>query len=717
MSNKRVFVRLAAVGGKQVKAELQGIGDAGHRGLGRLSREVDAANLRLAALTRRMQLAAVAAGAALAAAGVAMVRSGLQTVDAQAKLAQSLDTTVVSMQVLERAGELAGVSMSGVEQATKDMTRRLSQAAASGGPAVAALDRLNLSAETLLGMPLDQRIAAVSAAMMEFVPEAERAAVAGQIFGEEGSIAMSRIDTAVLQQAAQDVRDFGVAVSEQDADQIERTNDALSRLSLIGRGMANQLTVAVAPALEAVADALAAVARGTGPVGQAIRDVWANLDRLGTYAATFAAFLAGRWVAGLAVAALSVRGLATALVVLRGALIRTGIGAIIVGAGELVYQFTKLVEGAGGFGNAMGLLKDLAVEVWDRIGQAAGVIPLYMESAAEKMKAHFLWALHDMLAAFEGMLSDVASGLNSVFGTELNTSPLMSQLTSLNAGGNDAFVAGEAAGNRANEVMSGVTAPLDSWQAMQDAIDAAGTGGTEALERANDAAGSLEESLNDVGGAAKGAGAANKEAAEEAKTGWAAVTQSLADYATEAMDWGKGLGGTLVNAFNSAESAFRQFITTGKLDFKSLVGSILADLATLAFKNAVLGPLANALSGVFGGIFHSGGVVGFGGSSGMVPAAAFAGAPRMHTGGWAGLKPDEVPSILQRGERVLSKSEAAHYGGSGGGSSAPVFQIDARGAQMGVAEQIEARLRSFSPEVERIAKSAVADARRRGQQL
>ena len=73
----------------------------------------------------------------------------------------------------------------------------------------------------------------------------------------------------------------------------------------------------------------------------------------------------------MAAAALSVRGLATALVVLRGALIRTGIGALIVGAGELVYQFTRLVSGAGGFGEAMSLLKDLAVEVWERIRMGA----------------------------------------------------------------------------------------------------------------------------------------------------------------------------------------------------------------------------------------------------------------------------------------------------------------------------------------------------------
>ncbi|SEG35912.1 hypothetical protein SAMN05421751_1435 [Jhaorihella thermophila] len=56
----------------------------------------------------------------------------------------------------------------------------------------------------------------------------------------------------------------------------------------------------------------------------------------------------------------------------------------------------------------------------------------------------------------------------------------------------------------------------------------------------------------------------------------------------------------------------------------------------------------------------------------MVPATAFAGAPRMHAGGavggptWAGLRPDEVPAILQRGERVLSRREARSYGAGGG---------------------------------------------------
>ena len=245
MAEKRVSVRLAAVGGRQVRAELEGVGEAGSRGFGRLSREMEAANARLAAFSRRVAVAA--------AAGVAMIRSGLQTVDAQAKLAQALGTTIASIQTL---------------------------------------DRLGLSASELIALPLDQRVGAINAAIESFVPAAERAAVAGQLFGEEGSIVMSRIDTATLRQATEDVLAFGVVISEQDADQIERTNDAISRLGLIWRGLSNQFAVAAAPALEAVADAMAVVARSTGSLGIAIRGLFDNIGRLTTYAATFAAFLA-----------------------------------------------------------------------------------------------------------------------------------------------------------------------------------------------------------------------------------------------------------------------------------------------------------------------------------------------------------------------------------------------------------------------------------------
>ncbi|MDR5651402.1 phage tail tape measure C-terminal domain-containing protein [Ruixingdingia sedimenti] len=789
MAEKRVSVRLAAVGGRQVRAELEGVGEAGARGLGRLSREMEAANARLAAFSRRVRVAAAAAVAAATAAGVAMIRSGLQTVDAEAKLAQSLGTTVASIQTLERAGELAGVSMSGIEQATKDLTRRLSQAAAGTGPAADALDRLGLSANDLIALPLDQRVGAINAAIENFVPAAERAAVAGQLFGEEGSIAMSRIDTATLRQATEDVLAFGVAVSEQDADQIERTNDAISRLGLIWRGLSNQLAVAAAPALEAVANAMAAVASRTGPLGIAIRGLFDNIGRLTTYAVTFATFLAGRWVAGLAAAALSVRGLATALVVLRGALIRTGIGALIVGVGELIYQLSQIVARVGGVGEAFRLLSDLASEVWSRIGLALDAALARMAAGWEGLKAAALSALdgavagvvgfgdhtvatfqgaydgavaiwgslpgaigdfayqaaNGLIGGVEAMLNGVVTRINSFIetlnaalallpewatgegGVRIGTldavelgrigNPFEGAATAAGAAAADAFSAAlartyleppdlglgamaddaraRADGYReaAGMLADAAGRPLASWQALKDAVTGTGTEAETALVDAAASADALTAGLNDTataadgaGGAARDAGAAAAEGADAALTGWQAVTAALADYAAKARDIGGDIGSALVGAFQSAENAIGDFVKTGKLDFRDLVTSMIADLAKLAARRFILGPIANALSGALGGaggifanILHTGGIVGSQGPGRMVPAGAFARAPRMHNGGWAGLRPDEVPAILQRGERVLSRREAAGYGQAG--ASTVNVTINARDAE------------------------------------
>lgn len=57
------------------------------------------------------------------------------------------------------------------------------------------------------------------------------------------------------------------------------------------------------------------------------------------------------------------------------------------------------------------------------------------------------------------------------------------------------------------------------------------------------------------------------------------------------------------------------------------------------------------------GVLHGGGVAGRDGYAHgrPVPASVFAGAPRLHDGGWIG--PGEVPAILQRGERVIPRGE------------------------------------------------------------
>ena len=523
---------------------------------------------------------------AAAAAGVAMVRSGLATVDAQAKLAQSLGTTVASIQVLERAGELAGVAMSGIEQATTDLTRRLSQAAAGAGPATAALARLGLSASELLALPLDERVGRINAAIADFVPGAERAAVAGQLFGEEGSIAMARIDTATLRQATEDVRDFGIVVSETDADRIERANAAISRLGLIWRGLSNQLAAAAAPALEAVANAMAAVGTTTGPLGLAIRGLFDNVGRLTAYAATFAGLLAGRWVAGLVAAAVSVQTLATGLVLLRGALIRTGIGALIVAAGELVYQFGRLVTGAGGFGEALSLLGNVASEVWERIKSGGHSLALSLQSVWARIEAGWLTALSGIQRSWADFLHGVTGGLDGVPGME--STMLAVSEAAIRAGSafyETAAAAGEASARAdglaasAAAAAEAATAPLKSLQALRDAVAGSdeevggpppGGGGSAGTLGAVDNPGSAGGAGGKLRGVADALDTA-KQAAGGAAEAIAAVDDRTAELAaTLQSNVAQGLGQLFAG------------LITGATSLKESIGGIIARLGELA---------------------------------------------------------------------------------------------------------------------------------------
>lgn len=107
---------------------------------------------------------------------------------------------------------------------------------------------------------------------------------------------------------------------------------------------------------------------------------------------------------------------------------------------------------------------------------------------------------------------------------------------------------------------------------------------------------------------------------------------------------------------------------------KSIVGTIaqvLREMAMLIIKQQILLAL-QSLTGTTGGgaaavVKHSGGVIGpTSNRTRNVSPTWFAAAPRYHTGGIAGLAPDEYPAILQRNEEVLSASDPRNVMNGGG---------------------------------------------------
>lgn len=153
------------------------------------------------------------------------------------------------------------------------------------------------------------------------------------------------------------------------------------------------------------------------------------------------------------------------------------------------------------------------------------------------------------------------------------------------------------------------------------------------------------------------------------------VNSALVDMEELGQQAGQTIANGLERAITQAES------------LEEALAGVLESLAQIVLQQAVLGPLGNLIGNAIGddffGLFsqHQGGLAG---SGPIVPASPLSliGAPRYHGGGIVGLAPDEVPSILQRGEEVLTTRDPRHRsngGGAGGGISISQYiSIDAK---------------------------------------
>ena len=112
-------------------------------------------------------------------------------------------------------------------------------------------------------------------------------------------------------------------------------------------------------------------------------------------------------------------------------------------------------------------------------------------------------------------------------------------------------------------------------------------------------------------------------------------------------------------------------------NFVRAVAQMVAQELALRTVRAAFNSFGGGGGGVSVPVNHSGGMVGTGPRRTVSPLV-FAGAPRYHSGGMVGLKPGEVPSILQTGEEVLSRSDprnAANGGRAGAGTGVRIVNV------------------------------------------
>lgn len=161
-------------------------------------------------------------------------------------------------------------------------------------------------------------------------------------------------------------------------------------------------------------------------------------------------------------------------------------------------------------------------------------------------------------------------------------------------------------------------------------------------------------------------------AAQQAAAVWDDARSSL--YA-----FPEGIGNAFESAIRGTES-----LGDAMMDLLQDIGAVIAKAMIMRalFGGGEGGGFFGSGGGFFGMLglkFHSGGTVGAGGTPTLVSPSVFANAPRMHGGGIAGLRSDEVPAILQRGEVVQPKN--ARAGGAAAGGDNYQITIQAVDAQ------------------------------------
>lgn len=156
------------------------------------------------------------------------------------------------------------------------------------------------------------------------------------------------------------------------------------------------------------------------------------------------------------------------------------------------------------------------------------------------------------------------------------------------------------------------------------------------------------------------------------------LRQDIADSATNTLT---NFFMDLVTGAKSAKEALRDFVVGFAQSMAQIAARALATMLVLQALDAIYPGAGKAAAAAMSvGVGHGGGLAGSLAirREGVSPLV-FGGAPRYHAGGIAGLAPDEVPAILQRGEEVLTKQDPRHRGnggGAGGGqTTTPIVAI------------------------------------------
>jgi len=340
--------------------------------------------------------------------------------------------------------------------------------------------------------------------------------------------------------------------------------------------------------------------------------------------------------------------------------------ALLLGLAKLIELFMRLVAGAGGFGNALKLLWDVAKAVFAGMGQYANGFGLIMKGISSSFAASFVSSFAFIMKKWEDLINSMISGWNT-FAESVGMESLSagqyvsgwaeSATKSVEAWRKQSIESSNAAGEAFRSGSAGI---VGAWEALKGAVAA----GTEEVTFFGDASVAATDK----------AGAGIEKLSQQQET-----MKSIAE----------GIRSSFSEAFMSMIDGTKSVAGA----FKDMVRQIIAKL----YEQLVVQQIVNAAMGVVGKVFP-------------VLAPAIAGMKAVGgpvTGGKAYMVGERGPEIV-----VPSRNGSVVPNNQLGGGGVTVNQTI--NITTGVQQTVRAEIMSLMPQIAEAGKSAVLDARRRG---
>ena len=194
----------------------------------------------------------------IAVAGVAgmglMIKSSIQVIDKLGKVSSKLGVTSQELQRFRFAAKLAGVEETALDMGLQRFIRRVGEAAQGTGEAKDALKKMGIqltnsngrvrSATDLLGQ--------VSEALKKTKDPAERLRLAFKLFDSEGvaMVNMLKGGKTALNSTMMEADKLGFVLSDRVVENIQKANDAWFKMGKALNGVKDNMTGALAPALD-----------------------------------------------------------------------------------------------------------------------------------------------------------------------------------------------------------------------------------------------------------------------------------------------------------------------------------------------------------------------------------------------------------------------------------------------------------------------------------